>query len=337
MKTLTVGIPTYKRKKSIENLVKDLVSYKGLDSEIEILVIDNASKDGTVESLNKISQEKPNIRILENTENIGFGGNFNRLFQEANGKYILTMSDEDQLIKENLDQLIEYLKIKCPMFLSTQFIRDLGHGNFVYMGRNKNRPIKSGEFHASSFYISGSIYSVKESRPLIGKIYNEKLEFLSAFIYPHSLLSALLLLKYNNSCWYKYPTVKENYNFEPNFTMKDDSKYNSIANRWKQYFGFIDYFESYRETGLSVEEDMRLNDLLENHKKKLFYWLRWGVSTNNKDYIDYFDFGAMNFFFDTFKFRMTQILNKIFRHKLYLKEKYTTIPTKATWRLTRKK
>jgi glycosyltransferase involved in cell wall biosynthesis len=336
MKTLTIGIPTYKRKDIIKELIAELNQFVVESDDFEVLVIDNASEDGTVEELKKISDHNANIRIMENEENLGFAGNFGRLFSEANGRYLLIMSDEDSLVKENIHELIALLIKTRPTFLSCQFIRDFGQGDFVYMGRKKNAKIKPSEFHPSSFYISGIIYSVKESRPLIKKIVSQQKDYVSAFIYPQALLSALLLVKYNNSYWFNRPIAREKYNNEPNFTMMDDTKYNSLSSRWIQYFGFIDYLFDFSKEELSQEQKRILTKLVEGHKRKLFYWLRWGVSTNNGAYLNYFDYGAKWFIIDQVKFLIRQCFNKIFRHDLYNKEVNATIPTKATWRLTRR-
>ena len=68
---LTVGIPTYNRRKVVtsclENIEKD-----SLLENLEILVIDNFSSDGTFKSLLKRFKQK-NLRILQNHENIRFG------------------------------------------------------------------------------------------------------------------------------------------------------------------------------------------------------------------------------------------------------------------------
>jgi glycosyltransferase involved in cell wall biosynthesis len=336
-KTLTIGIPTYSRKEIIASVMSELIEFVDINSDFEILVIDNASSDGTFETLIEMCNKKSDVRILKNEENLGFGGNFNRLIQEAEGQYILLVSDEDELVKENIAELIEYLKEHQPAFLSAQFIRDVGYGEFVYMGRGRVKKIKPTEFHSSSYYISGLIYDVSKSRNFIDNITRIQLENVSAFVYAHTLLSALLLITYDNSYWYNQPIVKQKYNQEPESVMSDDSKYNSVQNRWNQYHGFIDYFSNFRNNVSTNREKRMIDTLIKSHQKKLFYWLRWGISTSNPSYLTYFDRGATLFVIDQLKFQLRMCLNFIFRHSLYRRETNTSVPTQATWRLTRKK
>ena len=69
---LTVGIPTYNRRKIVTSCLENLEKDNLLES-LEILVIDNFSSDGTFKSLLKKYKQK-NLRILQNHENIGLIG-----------------------------------------------------------------------------------------------------------------------------------------------------------------------------------------------------------------------------------------------------------------------
>jgi hypothetical protein len=89
---------------SIEFLRPCLVSLlnKNPDFDFEVIIVDNASTDHSIEVLKK---EFPNIRLIENDLNIGFTKANNQAINEANGKYILLlnpdtiMTDEDILKK----------------------------------------------------------------------------------------------------------------------------------------------------------------------------------------------------------------------------------------------
>ena len=130
---LTVGIPTFNRRKVVtsclENIEKD-----GLLENLEILVIDNFSVDGTFKSLLKKFKQK-NLRILQNHENIGFSGNTLELIKQCETDYLLWNPDEDKIIKSNVDPLIEFLnekkpKMLCPHGPSTSFIISVFPDNF---------------------------------------------------------------------------------------------------------------------------------------------------------------------------------------------------------------
>ena len=85
--SLTISFPTYNRKSSIIARIKEIKD-RAKDIGIKILIIDNNSEDGTFDSLIKLFQNDHHITILKNESNIGFAGNFFRLFRECRTDYI---------------------------------------------------------------------------------------------------------------------------------------------------------------------------------------------------------------------------------------------------------
>ncbi len=71
-----------------------------------MIVVDNASSDGSVESL---SVEFPGIRVIKNIENIGFGRACNQGIAVSSGRYIMILNP-DTVIKKGLFQsLIKFM------------------------------------------------------------------------------------------------------------------------------------------------------------------------------------------------------------------------------------
>lgn len=89
---VTIGIPTYNR--GDERLQRVLDAACNQDwKNIEILVSDNASSDGTEELMRNVSD--PRVRYIRQAENIGANANFNFLLQEARGEWFLLFHDDD--------------------------------------------------------------------------------------------------------------------------------------------------------------------------------------------------------------------------------------------------
>lgn len=83
--------------KSVQNC-----NYKNL----EILVVDNASTDGSLELLNSIS----GINIIRNTSNLGYAKGNNSGLLLCNGKYIATLNNDIIVEPDWLDKPIETLE-----------------------------------------------------------------------------------------------------------------------------------------------------------------------------------------------------------------------------------
>ncbi|MFN4180296.1 MAG: glycosyltransferase family 2 protein, partial [Armatimonadota bacterium] len=64
---------------------------------IEVIVVDNASTDGTVEM---VRREFPQVRLIVNSENIGYTKANNIGIKESRGKYILLLNP-DTVVKPN--------------------------------------------------------------------------------------------------------------------------------------------------------------------------------------------------------------------------------------------
>lgn len=90
MKKLSIIIPAYNEKNTIEEIIRRIkaVDLKGLEKEI--IVVDDGSKDGTRDILKTI----PGIRYIFHEKNLGKGGAVKTGFQNATGD-ILIIQDAD--------------------------------------------------------------------------------------------------------------------------------------------------------------------------------------------------------------------------------------------------
>src|ERR1051326_3604541 len=63
----------------------------------EFFVVDNASDDGSVEMLR---QRYPFVKVIANTENLGFSKACNQAIRRATGDYVLLLNP-DTVVKDN--------------------------------------------------------------------------------------------------------------------------------------------------------------------------------------------------------------------------------------------
>lgn len=75
----------YRLRQSVEAILKDPPAL-----EHEVLVVDNASRDGSADFLRE--KPLPNVRFIESPVNHGFTGGYNLAFREARGEYFMTMN-----------------------------------------------------------------------------------------------------------------------------------------------------------------------------------------------------------------------------------------------------
>lgn len=111
MDLVTVIIPTYKRSDKIERAIKSAINqtYKN----IEIIVIDdNANFPEEREKTKKIVSKYENIKFIENEENLGGALTRNVGIDNAQGKYIAFLDDDDEFISNKIERQMELMKQK---------------------------------------------------------------------------------------------------------------------------------------------------------------------------------------------------------------------------------
>ena len=85
MKTLSISVAAYNMEKLIRQNLDSFVSSKYAD-EIEVLVIDDGSKDSTADIAREYEQKYPDTVRLITQDNSGPGSTVNRGMDNATGK-----------------------------------------------------------------------------------------------------------------------------------------------------------------------------------------------------------------------------------------------------------
>ena len=83
--------------------------------QIEILVVDNHSTDGSPEM---IESEFPRVRLLRSTINLGFGAANNLAIQEAGGRYVILLNSDAFLCPGSLQAAVNNMNIHPEVALA---------------------------------------------------------------------------------------------------------------------------------------------------------------------------------------------------------------------------
>jgi len=73
----------------------------------EILVVDNASTDG---SPAMVRRRFPQVQLIENLENVGFARANNQAIRRSRGRYVLLLNSDTELHPGALEQMLEYME-----------------------------------------------------------------------------------------------------------------------------------------------------------------------------------------------------------------------------------
>jgi len=134
---VSVVMLAWNRKKDVRNGLSHLS--ESTYQNMEVIVVDNASTDGTSEM---IRRDFPHARLIQIEKNIGIGG-FNVGFANAKGEYIVVLDDDSYPEKDAIARAVKRLQKDDTIPAIAGNIILPQSGGF---GNNENWPSKVGTF-----------------------------------------------------------------------------------------------------------------------------------------------------------------------------------------------
>lgn len=125
MKVLSIAVPCYNSQDYMENCINSLL--KGGD-DVEILIVDDGSKDATYEIAKAYEKRYPNIIRVIHQENGGHGEAVNTGIRNATGIYFKVVDSDDWVNEAAYHQILDKLK----EILAGDTTLDMMISNFVY-------------------------------------------------------------------------------------------------------------------------------------------------------------------------------------------------------------
>ncbi len=101
---ISVIIVNWNTLKLLRDCIWSIYEHAGSIS-CEIIVVDNASSDGSPEM---VKAEFPNVRLLENTRNHGFAHANNQGINIACGRYVLLLNSDTRLLDNALEKVVAF-------------------------------------------------------------------------------------------------------------------------------------------------------------------------------------------------------------------------------------
>lgn len=102
---LSVIVVSWNTREILRDCLRSAV-YDGNTCQLEAIVIDNASTDG---SADMVTIEFPHVRLIRNIENVGFAAANNQVIRASNGKYILLLNSDTVILDDVLQRSVKYL------------------------------------------------------------------------------------------------------------------------------------------------------------------------------------------------------------------------------------
>ena len=166
---VSVLLPTYNGERFINRAISGVLNQTY--SDLELLVIDDGSKDKTSAIVKGIAQGDPRVRYIKNERNLGIQKSLNKGLREAKGTLIARIDDDDQWI--DTDKIAKQVKFfeyhKEYVLLGTGLITQDTKGRELYRFYNprKDKDIRKRMLYRNCFSHSTVMFS-KESALKVG-------------------------------------------------------------------------------------------------------------------------------------------------------------------------
>lgn len=132
MRDITFTVPCYNSEDYMERCIDSLLS---ADEQVEIIIVDDGSTDGTGEIADNYAKNYPEIVKVVHQENGGHGAGVNAGLALATGKYFKVVDSDDWLDEEELKKLLKKIK----HWEKTDTTVDLIICNYIYDHLLKNK------------------------------------------------------------------------------------------------------------------------------------------------------------------------------------------------------
>lgn len=104
---LSVVLPVHNEKNTIEQIIAKVKAVPFIDKEI--ILVDDASKDGTTDILRRIQTEQPDLKIYFREKNAGKGAALRDGFKQTTGDYVIVQDADLEYDPQEYTKLVRAL------------------------------------------------------------------------------------------------------------------------------------------------------------------------------------------------------------------------------------
>jgi glycosyltransferase involved in cell wall biosynthesis len=105
---LSVVIPVYNEKDTLLEILKRVEAVRGIEKEI--VLVDDASKDGSTEMLKKLAEDRKDLKVLFHEKNQGKGASLRDGFRVTTGDYVIVQDADLEYDPQDYNLLLKALE-----------------------------------------------------------------------------------------------------------------------------------------------------------------------------------------------------------------------------------
>jgi len=95
--------------------------------DLEIIIVDNGSSDGSIKYFQKVSDQNPSIKIVRNEENLGFSGGNNSGIKVASGEIVVLLNNDTYVAPGWLYAMVSKMKGSSALDIAGPVTNNIGN------------------------------------------------------------------------------------------------------------------------------------------------------------------------------------------------------------------
>ncbi len=148
---VSILIPVYNREVFIKQTITSAINQSY--TNIEIVVVDNSSTDGTWDIVMSMSEQDHRIKAFRNEKNIGPVRNWRRCLDESKGEYAKILWSDDLIDVDFVKKCMELMDDETAfVYSAARIFRDCPNKGKVLYSRGKTEYIATDEFINLALY-----------------------------------------------------------------------------------------------------------------------------------------------------------------------------------------
>ncbi|GAX59194.1 glycosyl transferase [Candidatus Scalindua japonica] len=262
MKDLTISIVNYNSKEHILKCIESIYAHgEGID--IDVYVVDNNSTDGSVDDIKK---NYPDVKLIMNNENRGFGDANNQVLKRFNSRYCLITNPDIIILSGTLQELVKFMDAN----------KDAGAVGCKVLNPDRSLQYSCRRYPSFIMSISRGL--------LIDSIFpNNKI--IKKYLMMDSEHDKVMPVEWLTGCclMVRHETIKEVGTFDKNFFMyfEDVDICRRINKNWKVYYlPDVQMIHGYQSNSRRIGN---LKHKLIHLKSAIYFFKKHGLFTNNTD------------------------------------------------------
>ncbi|MCD8511791.1 MAG: glycosyltransferase family 2 protein [Bacillus sp. (in: Bacteria)] len=116
---VSIITPTFNSEKFIADTIESVLAQSY--TNWEMIIVDDCSKDSTVEIIKEYVEQDERIRLIQLEENQGPAVARNTAINNANGRYLAFLDGDDQWLPEKLEKQLQFMDEKQIAFSFTEY------------------------------------------------------------------------------------------------------------------------------------------------------------------------------------------------------------------------